>query len=179
VAIHGRYYSDMNRRNYLLLQSSLIAGIAMADAPKISSLDDGLRWLDKLDKASDVRSTSAWTMRAVLEHMGQSIEMSIDGYPEHKSAPFKKTAGAAAFAFFGWRGRMSHSLTEPIPGAPALAQLDDWKPGAARLRAAIARFQTHNGPLKPHFAYGDLDKNAYALAHTLHIANHQDEIVVV
>ena len=49
--------------------------------------------------------------------------------------------------------------------------------GAARLRAAIARFQAHAGPLRPHFAYGTLDKVDYARAHALHIANHQDEIV--
>lgn len=74
---------------------------------------------------------------------------------------------------------MSHGLTEPIPGAPALAQLDDWEPGAARLRAAVTRFQTHRGTLQPHFAYGRLDHQDYARAHTFHVANHQDEILVI
>lgn len=150
----------------------------MADMPKVQTLDDALRWLDKLGTAGEVRSTNAWKIRAVLEHLAQSIEMSIDGYPEPKSALFQKTVGAAAFAVFGMRGKMSHGLTEPIPGAPALPQLDDWKPGAARLRAAIGRFQAHTGPIKPHFAYGALSKTDFALAHALHIANHQDDIVV-
>lgn len=151
----------------------------MADTPTVQSLDDALRWLDKLGTATEVRSTNVWKMRAVLEHLAQSIEMSIDGYPEAKSALFQKTVGAAAFAVFGVRGKMSHGLTEPIPGAPALPQLDDWKPGATRLRAAIGRFQAHNGAIKPHFAYGNLSKTDFALAHALHIANHQDDIVVV
>lgn len=150
----------------------------MADTPKVQSLDDVLRWLDRVDHATQVRSTNAWTMRAVLEHLAQSIEMSMDGFPQAKSALFQATAGAAAFAFFGLRGRMSHGLTEPIPGAPALAQLDDWKPGAARLRAAVQRFQAHTGALQPHFAYGALDRADFARAHTLHIANHQDDIIV-
>jgi hypothetical protein len=72
---------------------------------------------------------------------------------------------------------MSHGLAEPIPGAPALGAGADWKPGALRLRQAIARFAAHGGPLKPHFAYGALTKGEFALAHKLHIANHQDEIV--
>jgi hypothetical protein len=168
----------MNRRHYLLLHINLIGSAALADRPQVASLDDALRWLDKLASAKEVRSTNAWKVRAVLEHLAQSIEMSMDGYPESRSALFQKTVGTAAFAFFGLRGRMSHGLTEPIPGAPALPQLDDWKPGAQRLRAALGRFQEHTGSLKPHFAYGVLDKNDYARAHALHIANHQDELVV-
>ena len=169
----------MQRRHYLILQAGLLAGTVMADTPKVQTLDQALRWLDRLEQAKEVRSTTAWKLRAVLEHLAQSTEMSMDGYPEPKSVLFQKTAGAMAFAFFGLRGRMSHGLTEPIPGAPALPQLDDWKPGAARLRAAITRFQAHAGALQPHFAYGVLSKGEFALAHALHIANHQDEIVVV
>lgn len=150
----------------------------MADIPKVQSLDDVLRWLDRLERATRVRSTNTWTMRAVLDHLAQSIEMSLDGFPAPKSALFQTTAGSAAFAFFKWRGRMSHGLTEPIPGAPQLAQLPDWQPGAARLRAAVTRFQGHTGALQPHFAYGALSRADFALAHAFHVANHQDEIEV-
>jgi hypothetical protein len=179
AALHGRVnVFPMNRRSFLVLPTSLLAGVAVADAPKVQSLDDVVRWLDRLDHAADVHSTTNWKMRAVLEHLAQSIEMSLDGFPQPKSALFQSTAGAAAFAFFKLRGRMGHGLTEPIPGAPALAQLDDWKPGASRLRLAVQRFQAHSGALQPHFAYGALSHADFALAHTFHIANHQDEIVV-
>lgn len=151
----------------------------MADIPKVQSLDDVQRWLDRLERATRVRSTNTWTMRAVLEHLAQSIEMSLDGFPAPKSALFQATAGSAAFAFFKWRGRMSHGLTEPIPGAPLLAQLEDWQPGAARLRTAVTRFQVHTGALQPHFAYGALSRADFALAHAFHVANHQDDIEVV
>lgn len=151
----------------------------MADTPKVQSLDDVLHWLDRLDKASSVRSTNAWTMEAVLEHLAQSIEMSLDGFPAPKSALFQATLGSAAFGLFKLRGRMSHGLTAPIPGAPTLQQLDDWRSGAARLRAAVQRFQSHTGALRPHFAYGTLSRADFALAHSFHVANHQDEIVVL
>ena len=150
----------------------------MADLPKVASLDDALRWLDTLDKAAGVKTTGQWPMVSVLEHMAQSVEMSLDGFPQPKSAFFQNTAGAAAFAFFKWRGQMSHSLSEPIPGAAALHRDGDWRPASARLRAAIERFARHQGPLKPHFAYGALDKADFSRAHAFHIANHQDEIVV-
>jgi hypothetical protein len=168
----------MNRRQLLLAAAALSAGAASADQPKVQSLDDALRWLDKIDRAATVSTSGVWPMSSALEHMAQSIEMSLDGFPQPKSAMFQQTAGAAAFAFFKWRGRMSHSLSEPIPGAPTLAAGDNWRPASARLRAAIGRFAAHQGNLRPHFAYGALSKTDFALAHAFHIANHQDEIIV-
>lgn len=173
----------MKRRTVLrtvLLSPALIATTAsLADLPKVKSLDDAVRWLDRIEKNSSVRTTGQWPLIAVLEHLSQSIEMSVDGFPVPKSALFQGTLGTAAFAYFSLRGKMSHSLSEPIPGAPALSTNGDWHPAAIRLRAAIARFNNAKGEaLRPHFAYGKLGKSDYALAHAFHIANHQDEIVV-
>ncbi|MEO6018535.1 MAG: DUF1569 domain-containing protein [Polaromonas sp.] len=170
----------MKRRHFLAATAlTLGSSLARADQPKVQSLDDALRWLDKLERAAGVKATGPWPLVAVLEHMAQSVEMSLDGFPQPKGAVFQATAGAAAFAFFKWRGQMSHSLSEPIPGAPLLSREGDWRLASARLRAAIARFAGHQGPLKPHFAYGVLSKVDFSLAHTFHIANHQDEIVLM
>lgn len=168
----------MKRRHFIAAQISLLPGLALSDSPKVQSLDDALRWLDRLDQSPRVKSTTTWKMGAVLEHLAQSIEMSLDGFPQPKSTLFQSTVGAAAFTVFRWRGQMNHGLIEPIPGATALMQVDDWKPGSQRLRAAVLRFNGHTGPLKPHFAYGALSRADFALAHAFHIANHQDEIVV-
>ena len=146
------------------------------DSSKVQSLDDVLRWLDVVDKAAQPKATGAWPLPAVLEHLAQSIEMSMGGFPEPKSALFQATAGSVAFAVFKWRGKMSHGLAEPIPGAPALTTVADWYVPAQRLRKAVGDFNGFQGALKPHFAYGALSKNDFALAHVLHIANHQDEI---
>lgn len=168
----------MRRRDFLISTAALAASHAWADLPKVQSLDDALRWLDKLERSGKARSTGAWPLGATLAHMAQSIEMSLEGFPQPKSAAFQATVGAAAFSFFKWRGQMSHSLNEPIPGAPALNLGSDWRVDALRLRTAITRFSAHTGSLKPHFAYGALDKADFSLAHTLHIANHQDEILL-
>ena len=167
------------KRRTLLQAPLLLAPLAgWADSPMVGSLPDARRWLDRLAAARGARSTGAWPLPAVLEHLAQSIEMSLDGYPQPRSALFQNTLGAAAFAVFQWRGRMSHGLDEPIPGAPPLALPGDLTASVARLRAAIARFDGHSGALAPHFAYGRLDKAQYARAHAFHIANHQDEIVL-
>ena len=170
----------MRRRSLVIAVPALVAAPwagAQANAP-VMSLDAALRWLDRIERTGKARTTGAWPIGTVLQHLAQSIEMSLDGYPAPRSAVFQHTAGSAAFAFFKWRGRMQHALNEPIPGAPALASSSDRVAAMTRLRAAIARFHGHGGELWPHFAYGALSKADYALAHSLHIANHQDEIVL-
>ncbi len=168
----------MKRRTLLQAPLALTPLAARADLPKVDSLQDARRWLDRVAAAKGARATGAWPLPAVLEHLAQSIEMSLDGYPQPRGALFQNTVGAAAFAVFQWRGRMSHGLDEPIPGAPALALPGDLAASVGRLHAAIARFEGHGGALAPHFAYGRLDKAQYARAHAFHIANHQDEIVL-
>jgi hypothetical protein len=168
----------MRRRHFLIALTAFSQGAAIADMPKVQNLDDALRWLDRLERARRAETTGAWPLSSVLDHLAQSVEMSMDGFPQPKSMLFQNTAGSAAFTWFKWRGQMSHGLAEPIPGAPALLEGPNWRPGADRLRQAIARFQGHKGPFRRHFAYGMLGKPDYALAHSFHIANHQDEIVV-
>ncbi len=145
---------------------------------KLRSWDEVLPWLDTLEHAPLPRSLGQWQLPAVLDHLAQSIEMSLQGFPQPKSALFQATAGRAAFAVFKWRVAMRHDLASPIPGAPALNAGRDWRAPALRLRSAVQSFNTFAGRLHPHFAYGQLSKADFALAHALHIANHQDEIAL-
>jgi hypothetical protein len=118
------------------------------------------------------RSDTAWDLAHTLHHLAQSVEYSMRGFPDLKPAWFRATLGRAAFAVFDARGRMSHGLTEPIPGAPAI---DDGQPlhaAVARLLQALDAFAAHGGELRPHFAYGPLDKPAYTRAHLMHLADH-------
>ena len=71
---------------------------------------------------------------------------------------------------------MSHSLSEPIPGAPDIAAGQALDAAADRLLAALRAFEAHAGPLAPHFAYGALDKPDYTRAHLMHLANHWQEM---
>jgi len=167
----------MKRRALLILPLLAAGDLAVAEMSSLQGLDESLRWLDRLQHSAAATSVGAWPIGAVLEHLAQSVEMSMDGFPRQNSRLFQKTVGSAAFAFFQWRGKMSHDLAEPIPGAPALTAMK-WQAAASRLREAIARFNGYNGMLKPHFAYGPLSKAEYAQAHAMHIANHRDEIRV-
>ncbi|NBW51983.1 MAG: DUF1569 domain-containing protein, partial [Betaproteobacteria bacterium] len=64
----------------------------------------------RLAKAPALDSAAVFSWSQTLEHCAQSIEFSMSGFPEPKSALFQKTVGAAAFSVFSWRGKMSHNL---------------------------------------------------------------------
>lgn len=141
------------------------------------SLREGLDEAERLAQAASVRMNSGWTLSQTLNHCAQSIEYSMTGFPEMKSTLFQKTAGAAAFSVFAWRGRMSHNLTEPIPGAPSLQGDADLGASLTRLTRSVQDFEASREPLQAHFAYGQLDKSDYELAHAMHLANHFSMIV--
>jgi hypothetical protein len=121
------------------------------------------------------RASGAWSLAQVLEHAAQSIEYSLYGFPVMKPALFRVTLGRAAFKVFDARGAMRHDLAAPIPGAPVPGT--ELPAAISRLTQALRAFEAHTGPLRPHFAYGTLDKAQYTRAHLMHLANHWDEIV--
>lgn len=125
------------RRRHVLLGLSALAGGLSGCAP--SPVHGFASWAEARHAVAALavpgaqwRSNRGWSLSQTLQHLAQSIEGSISGYPHPKSAWFVATVGAAAHAVFDARGRMTHSLDEPIPGAaPLQAELPD---GAAVLR---------------------------------------------
>ena len=170
----------MRRRSLLLTVCAVPLGLTACAAPPVQTfptLAAAVKEVQAIAAAQGAgwRSSGAFGLAKMLEHAAQSVEFSLRGYPALRSAAFRHTVGSAAFAVFDHRGRMSHGLDEPIPGAPALAATEV-RPAAERLLKALADFDAHGGALAPHFAYGELDKNQYTRAHLMHLANHWAEV---
>jgi Protein of unknown function (DUF1569) len=164
------------RREVLIAAAAAtgLGGCAMTDVRTFPSLASARAAVEGL-LAGGWKHTGSFTLAQMLEHAAQSVEYSLNGFPQAKSAVFQATVGRAAFAVFDARGAMSHGLDEPIPGAPALSLA---LPAAAeRLLTALKSFEAHTGVLAPHFAYGELDKGQYTRAHLMHLANHWAEVV--
>jgi hypothetical protein len=128
--------------------------------------------LGRLTRAGLPSSGKGWNWAQTLTHCAQSIEFSMTGFPVSRGRLFQRTVGAAAFGVFRRRGVMSHGLSEPIPGAPALEAGVDPGQALERLRRAIDDFRRGSGPLRPHFAYGLLERPLYEQAHAMHLAHH-------
>jgi hypothetical protein len=149
------------RRRLLLAAGAVpLAGLAACSEPPLATFPD-------FD-----------AVRRTLSALGPQARTTA-GFPSPKSPLFQSTVGKGAWSVFNARGRMSHSLTEPIPGAPALDAALPLERASTRLVAAIERFERHGGTLRPHFAYGELDKRAYTRAHLMHLANHWTEVATI
>ncbi|NVM91237.1 hypothetical protein FHT32_004901 [Variovorax sp. SG517] len=171
-------------RRALLTGGALLAGAAAAGAGYVlthsdqpiamadfSDLPRAMRTLERL-RTTPLRTRSGWDLAQVLHHSAQSIEYSLDGFPQLKPAWFRASVGSMAFAVFSARGKMSHGLEEPIPGAPAIASGQPLDAAVEHLMSALGRFGRHGLALASHFAYGALSKPEYTRAHLMHLANH-------
>ena len=114
----------MDRRRALKTTTVLLAATPLAACD--GRLETFTSWKQAQQAVLDllfsekVGQGHAWNLSQVLQHLAQSIEFSMQGFPALKGAWFRSSIGSAAFAVFNARGVMSHSLDEPIPGAPAL-----------------------------------------------------------
>ncbi|MFT4930122.1 MAG: hypothetical protein ACI8WB_006258 [Phenylobacterium sp.] len=173
----------MNRRQFLRwsLAGTAVtltgAGgwLAVADKAQLPSLLDVVTAIEQ-NQALAVQGT--WSVAKTLYHCAQSIEMSMTGYPVHKSEGFKQTIGQLALSVFAKSGSMTHGLSEPIPGALNLPDNDDVLLAKQRLVDAAQVFSDYTNTLQPHFAYGALNKEAYEMAHVLHILDHIPQLRV-
>ncbi len=174
----------MNRRQFI--KASMLGGVT------IGVLGGGV-WLSiepnkepltidaaltKLKLLSDrpILNLGEWNPYQIFTHCAQSVEYSMSGFPEQKSNLFKNSIGKLAFSIFSSKGKMTHGLSEPIPGAPVIALEKDVNIALARLEKALVEFKQFEGDLLPHFAYGDLSKREYEIAHVIHLYNHLQEI---
>lgn len=167
----------MNRRRFLLTGIGVVAGGALASHVVAERQLGAFAAVDVVPrllalKGRTLISTGAWQPAQIFAHLAQSIEFSIDGYPQAKPLWFQHTLGRAAFGAFSVAGAMRHNLAEAIPGAPALHGITDTEQALERLLTAWQRFDEYGGALAPHFAYGELDKRQYRAAHLMHIENH-------
>ncbi len=121
-----------------------------------------------------IESTGDWGLGRMFSHLAQGVEFSMEGYPAQKPRMFQATVGTLAFKVFEMRGRMSHSLEDPIPGE-VVADVTAHD-GLQRLWTSLEAFQQFDAPLQPHFAYGRLSKPQFARAHLFHVNNHLDDV---
>lgn len=141
------------------------------------TLEVAIKQLDNLS-GKTLSSSGDWDPAQIFNHCAQSVEMSMSGYAEHKSQWFKNTAGQLAFSLFSLKGSMLHGLSDPIPGAPLLPPLQPVQSALARLRTSLIDFSQYNGEPAAHFAYGQLSKQQYILAHVMHLNNHFQQIII-
>ncbi|MBM9548713.1 DUF1569 domain-containing protein [Leptospira sp. 201903074] len=177
---------------YTVLQLPLLSESKSEEETNPQTTAKESPWLDA-DDLSDLRTllvqlrsdpkefklSGNWSPGKVFAHCAQSIEYSLNGYPEMKSSLFRGSVGKVAFSIFAFKNKMNHGLEEPIPGAEDISNTTELKMGIQRLIQAIDDFsKAKESSLRPHFAYGELTKEEYDVAHSLHIKNHMERVLI-
>ena len=144
---------------------------------RFSRFAEAMSFVENYKDEKSVEVNGVWTFPQMIAHCAQSIEYSIKGFPVNKSAMFQNTIGHLAFEYFSYKGEMSHSLSEPIPGAPEIPKDLGVQESIKRLFLSIDQFLNYKGNFAPHFAYGNLTKKEYEKAHSFHLANHLSELI--
>jgi hypothetical protein len=176
----------MNRRRFLRATLATTAVLGCGASAVWLSIDKGsqeltvsaaLKTLEELSQLSSNQLTfiGDWEPAQIFSHCAQSIDYSLTGFPIHKSSFFKNTAGRLAYTAFAAKGKMTHSLNEPIPGEPKFDCQQDVHMAIQRLHQSFTEFEEYKAALHPHFAYGELTKAEYEQAHVMHFYNHLRE----
>lgn len=139
---------------------------------KLTNSKAVLTELTKILTTSSISQNGNWSVAKTFLHCAQSIEYSMTGYPEMKSAIFRSTVGRLALYKFTSDGAMSHNLNDPIDGAPVIKDSIHYKDAIEVLMKKIKEFDAFTGKPKPHFAYGEVTKKQYEILHSIHVANH-------
>lgn len=171
----------MTRKSFLRLTAgvALAASVGVATTGcgergrnlKFSTLEQVLAELALLEANQPVALQQPWSLYKILNHAAQSMEYSMTGYPL-MDPPSRQALAKLVFNYFRKQGFMNHSLSAPVPGAPEIPDDGPVEDGFLRLRNAISDFQNFTGVLHPHFSYGELTREEWEIAHSMHCADH-------
>lgn len=144
----------------------------MSTPTRLDNLAASREALQKLRAAGAGPPSRGMTLHQVLLHCAQSIDYSLGGFPQMKPKLVRATVGRLVAGRFLSRGRMSHNLAAPVPGAPAIPAQGELDRAWQMLLDALDRFERHTGPMHDHFIFGRLSKDDFARLHAMHIADH-------
>lgn len=168
----------MNRRQFFL--AGITVSTAAALGLELGSRSFQSHWaalihqLQQLQNA-ELSSNGSWNPSQIFQHLTQSVQGSLQGYPQHKAAWFTHSIGPVALKAFKTAGAMHHPLDEAIPGMPTLDAAIPQQKALQSLLKVLEQF-AQSSQLAPHFAYGVLDHQDYEAAHVMHIRQHLQQI---
>lgn len=171
----------MSRKTFLKLSLGVAAAASFSpllggcSSPgrklRFKTTDDVRAELDLIEANLPVTMQQPWSLYKVLNHLAQSCEYSMTGYPQMDSSA-KQAVAKIVFNVFKSQGYMSHDLGAVVPGAPEIPDDGPLEDGFLRLRNALSDFDNFTGVLFPHFSYGNLSAEEWVLAHAFHCADH-------
>lgn len=124
----------------------------------------------------DIKVKTDWSMYHTLVHCAETIEYSMNGYPEMKPAFLRATVGKLAIKKFLRQGYMKHSLVADVAGGRKIKEDGSFEEGKNILLSMIDEFLNYKGKFAPHLLFGNLSREEYDQYFVLHIQDHFSEL---
>lgn len=145
-----------------------------------ATLDDAVRDAENL-LAQGYERAGKWDLAQVCGHLTRWVTYSMDGVPKPPLLlrplfwVYRNTVGPRQLRKLTEGSGMGAGLptvpeSVPEPGGDPTAAV-------AELRAAVARFQAHTGPLAPSPLLGRMTKDQLTKVHLVHAAHHLSFLV--
>ena len=141
---------------------------------RFRTLSQAEEHLERIEKAPAYKATGLWSEAQIFDHLANSFENSVSGYPGLLPAVLRKTIGRMIFRSQQKNGFMKPG--SPNPNAPKVRAEGDAKQALKRLRKAIVQFKAHDGEMAVHPAFDRLSKDEFSHLHAMHMANHFEHI---
>ncbi|MCB1142700.1 MAG: DUF1569 domain-containing protein [Leptospiraceae bacterium] len=137
---------------------------------KISSWEDLIEEISRIERASDLESTGVWSAFQIIQHITENIHYSMHGFPSLKNVLFRKTIGRLFFNHMMKNKEMKPGL--PNPGSPKKREEGSIVPAIQRLKWTIKEFQEFSGEMALHPVFDILSKQDWEKLHWIHFSLH-------
>lgn len=120
--------------------------------------------------ATGCTRTGAWDLGQVCVHLALPIEGTIDGVNLPATWLQRHVLGPIIKRVLFRTRHIPRGVKAPEIALPG--EQPDQAAAVNRLRAAIDRFRSYNGPLSPHPIFGRLSRDEWEQFHLIHAAHH-------
>ena len=137
---------------------------------KLNSFKDIEDELDKIEKATELRTVGVWSVYQILQHMTDMLHGSMHGFPKLQFKLFRMTIGKFIYNSIINSGEMKAGY--PNSSAPSKREEAPILPAVQRLRAMLSEFQSYSGQMAIHPVFDDLSKDQWTKLHLIHFSLH-------
>jgi Protein of unknown function (DUF1569) len=136
---------------------------------KFDNLDQVMPEVDRLVRG--YTTVGKWTLGQICNHLAAGIRMSVHGYEGKPPAWLvRKMLGPMIFKQILRSGKFPEGSRSPDVFVPKPG-LDD-RTEAEGLRATLAEFAAHQGPLPESAVFGPVTREQWTQLHKIHCAHH-------
>lgn len=135
---------------------------------RFATLAEVMPEVDRLLKGH--KTVGRWSLGQICKHLTQTINGSVEGFPEKAPWVIRKTVGPIAKRHVLSSGKMPTGMKLPEKHLPR-PDLDA-RAEAEALRGALSFYSAHVGPLADHPLFGPLGHDQWSLLHCIHCAHH-------